>query len=129
MAYGPRFSRTEFIGGKNILASEHFENVKGGATLDATEFPVGHNEVGLLIARDTSTGKFVPYKDDGSVVPEGVDTLSVLNIDFDNDGKQDLVVGEVIVRGSVYKDKLPEAPTDAFKAAAPMIQFISHKKS
>lgn len=124
MAYGPRFSATEFVGGKNILASEHLEYVKGGATLDATKFPEGHNEVGTLIARNTKTGKFEPFTT-GEDAPE-FDTHSVLNIDFNNDGKQDLIAGEVIVRGSVYEAKLPEAPSDEFKKAAPMIQFIKH---
>lgn len=121
MAYGPRFTKTDFVGGKNILASEHLEYVKGGATLDATKFPKGHNEIGALIARNTKTGKFEPFEAEADQ-----DTVSVLNIDFDNDGEQDLIAGEVIVRGSVYEAKLPEEPSSEFKAAAPMIQFITH---
>lgn len=120
MAYGPRFSSTGFVGGKNILASEHLEYVKGGATLDATAFPTGHNEVGALIARNTTTGKFEPFS-----TTEGFDTFSVLNVDFENDGEQDLIVGEVIVRGSVYEAKLPEEPSEEFKSVTPMIQFIT----
>lgn len=122
MAYGPRFTATDFKGGKNILASEHLEYVKGGATLDHTKFPTGYNELGLLIARNTETGKFEPF-----VEGEGeFDTHSVLNIDFNNDAEQDLIAGEVIVRGSVYEEKLPEAPTQVFRDATPMIQFIKH---
>lgn len=123
MAYGPRFSSTDFVGGKNILASEHLEFVKGGATLDASKFDTGHNEVGLLVARNTSTGKFEPYTE-GEGAPE-YDTHSVLNIDFENDGEQDLIAGEVIVRGSVYLEKLPEEPTEDFRKANPLIQYIS----
>lgn len=125
MAYGPRFSKTELSGGKNILSSEHLQFVEGGATLDATEFDKGHNEVGLLIARDTSTGKYVPFETE-STTADTHDNFAVLNIDFNNDQEQDLIVGEVIIRGSVYEKKLPvEVPTE-FKALAPMIRFTNH---
>lgn len=124
MAYGPRFTKTAFTGGKNILASEHLEYVKGGATLDATKFPAGHNELGAQIARSEATGKFEPF-----TVAEGFDTFSVLNIDFFNDEETDLIAGEVIVRGSVYEAKLPDAVTAEFKAATPLIQYINHIKN
>lgn len=123
MAYGPRFSATDFVGGKNILASEHLEYVKGGATLDHTKFPEGHNELGALVARNKATGKFEPFVT-GEEAPN-FDTHSILNIDFINEG-QDLIAGEVIVRGSVYEAKLPEQPSEEFKQANPMIQYISH---
>lgn len=132
MVYGPKFSETEFVGGKNILASEHQENVKGGATLDATKFATGYVELGQLVVRNTTTGKFEPYADEPgeleapATFPTGYDTPAVLNVDFNNDGKTDVIAGEVMVRCSVYEAKLPVAPTDAFKAAAPLIQFISH---
>lgn len=124
MAYGPVFKKTDFIGGKNILASDHFQYIEGGATLDHTKFPTGHNELGLLIARNTATGKFEPF-----VTGEGApafDNHAVLNIDFKNDYGQDLIAGEVLVRGSVYEDKLPVTVPAEFKAAAPMIRFVSH---
>ena len=121
MAYGPIFKKTDFQGGKNILASEHLEYVKGGATLDHTTFPTGYNEVGALIARNVTTGKFEPFS-----VVEGYDTFSILNEDFNNDYGQDLIAGEVIVRGSVYEQKLPQDVPAEFKAATPMIQYINH---
>lgn len=121
MAYGPIFKKTDFVGGKNILASEHLEYVKGGATLDHTKFPVGYNDVGALIARNVTTGKFEPFS-----VVEGYDTFSILNEDFNNDYGQDLIVGEVIVRGSVYEQKLPQEVPAEFKDATPMIQYINH---
>lgn len=122
MAYGPRFSKTGFDGGKNILASEHLEYVKGGATLDASKFDEGAVELGKLIARNTNTGKFEPFDEDSE---NSFDTYSVLNIDFKNDGEQDLIAGEVIVRGSVYEEKLADEVPSAFKEKAPMIQFIN----
>lgn len=127
MAYTLQTSREAFAGGKNILASEHLQFIEGGATLDATAFPTGINELGLLIARDTASGKFVPYSETtpGTLEP-GRDNFAVLNVDFDNNGVDDIVMGEVIVRGSVYEAKLPVAPTQAFKDANPMIRYVNH---
>ena len=122
MAYGPIIRKTDFVGGKNILASEHLQYIEGGATLDHTKFDSGYNEVGLLIARNIDTGKFEPFS-----AVEGFDNFSVLNEDFINDYEQDLVVGEVIVRGSVYEAKLPQEVSDEFKAANPLIRYVSHK--
>lgn len=124
MAYGPIFKKTDFQGGKNILASEHLQYIEGGATLDHTKFPTGYNEVGLLVARNLSTGKFEPFTT-GEGAPE-YDNHGVLNEDFINDHEQDLVVGELIVRGSVYEDKLPQEVPAEFKEANPMIRFVSH---
>lgn len=127
MAYSPKFGGTEFRGGKNILASEHLQFIEGGATLDASVFGNTYVEVGTLIARDTTTGKFVPYSDgaDGAL-GEGLDEFSILNIDVEMDGTNDVIVGEVIVRGSVYEDKLPVAATDAFKSANDNIRYVKH---
>lgn len=124
MAYTLATSREEFKGGKNILASEHLQFVEAGATLDATKFPVGHNELGLLIARNLTSGKYEPAV--GLADATNHDNFSVLNIDFNNDGENDLIVGEVIVRGSVYLEKLPAEPTALFREQAPMIRFVSH---
>ena len=121
MVYGPIIRKTDFLGGKNILASEHRQNIEGGATLDHTKFPTGFNEVGALIARNVTTGKFEPFS-----VVEGYDTFSILNEDFNNDYGQDLIAGEVIVRGSVYEDKLPQEVPAEFKEANPMIRFVTH---
>ncbi len=123
MVYGPIFSKTQLQSGKNILASEHLQFVEAGATLDHTKFPTGFNEVGAQVARNTSTGKFEPF-----TVTEGFDDFGILNEDFNNDYEQDLIAGEVIVRGSVYEAKLPEEVSAEFKEATPMIRYVSHVK-
>src|SRR5690625_1737208 len=123
MTYGPIFSKTELQGGKNILASEHLQFVEAGATLDHTKFPTGFNEVGALVARNESTGKFEPFS-----VVEGFDDFGILNEDFHNDYGQDLITGEVIVSGSVYEDKLTQEVPAEFKADNPLIIYVSHKK-
>ena len=125
MVYGPHFSKTKLQGGKNILASEHLQFVEGGATLDHTAFPAGFNEVGALVARNASTGKFEPFSTEAEAPT--YDDYGVLNEDFNNVYEQDLIAGEVIVRGSVYEDKLPQEVPAEFKEANPMIRFVSYK--
>lgn len=123
MTYGPIFSKTQLQGGKNIVASEHLQFVEAGATLDHTKFPKGFNEVGAQVARNAATGKFEPFTE-----VEGFDDFGILNEDFRNDYEQDLIAGEVIVRGSVYEAKLPEEVSAEFKAANPLIRYVSHVK-
>lgn len=114
----PQNTQTPFIGGKNILASSHIQFKEVGGTMDATKFPVGKVEVGQAIARNATTGKFEPF-----TVVEGFDEFVVLNVDFINDGVTDTHVGELIVRGSLYKAKLIGV-TEEFKAKTPMIRYI-----
>lgn len=125
MAYSlhNRNEREDFRGGRNILASEHLQYIEGGATLDAEEFGAGYIELGTLIARNTTSGKF----EDVSALTDlaGYDNFAVLNIDADCDGVNDLITGEVIIRGSVYQAKLPVAPNAAFRAANPMIRYVT----
>lgn len=119
--YTPKFSETVFKGGKNIIASEHLELIKGGATLDATKFATGYHEVGKLIARNTTSGKYEPFS-----AVAGFDNFYILNVDFTNDGVNDAIAGEVIVRGTVYELKLADAVPSEFKAANPLIQYEKH---
>lgn len=121
MAYTLQTSREAFKGGKNILASENLQYIEAGATLDATKFPTGYNELGLLVARNTTSGKFEPF-----TVVTGFDNFGVLDLDFNNDGENDTIVGQVLIRGSVYLEKLPTAPTAEFIAANDNIRFVSH---
>jgi hypothetical protein len=121
-AYTPKFTTTAFTSGKNILASEHLQFIEGGATLDGTKFPAGPIALGTLIARSTTSGKYEAF-----TTVTGFDSFGILNIDAISDGVSDLVVGEVIVRGSVYEAKLPaNAALAAFKAVTPMIRYVKN---
>lgn len=122
MAYKLNLTREAYKGGKNILAAENgLKFIEAGATLDAEAFPVGVIEVGTLVARSLTSGKFVPF----TAVADH-DNFGILNIDVDNDGENDIIVGEVLVGGSVYRDKLPEAPSAEFLAAAPELRMEFH---
>lgn len=125
MAYTLQVQREGFRGGKNILASEHVQFIEVGGTLDAKAFGKGKIEIGTLVARNTTTNKFEPYQDDGEGnFPAGFEDPGVLNIDVECDGENDIIVGEIIVRGSVYEAKLPQAPSEAFKAKNDNIRFV-----
>lgn len=115
-AYSLKTVRKPFAGGKNILASEHFQFIEGAATLDAKKIGKKYLDVGTAIMRNLTTGKFELYADGTEgALPTGYDEFSLLNIDVNVDGQNDVVVGEVIVRGSVYDAKLPANVTATFK--------------
>jgi hypothetical protein len=118
MAYNLQTSQTAFKSGKNILASEHFQFVEAGATLKAGE---GQLAVGQAIARVAADGKWVKFADANVAT---YDDFGILNVDADAT-TYDAIVGEVIVRGSVYDAKLVGA-TAAFKGKVPMIRFVKH---
>lgn len=126
MAYNLQTSQVGFTGGINILASEHVQFIEVGGTMDATAFETGVVPIGTLVARNSSSGKFEPYAGDGEggALPAGYEDFGVLNIDFVNDGENDTIVGEIIIRGSVYVDKIPTAPTPAFREANDNIRYI-----
>lgn len=127
-AYHLQTSRTGFKGGKNILASEHLQFIEAGATLDAAAIGAKYLEVGTAIARNTSTGKFEEYADGAEgALPAGFDEFTILNIDVEVDGANDVIVGEVIWRGSVYDAKLPANVTDTFKEETKdRIRYVKH---
>lgn len=124
MPYSLKTGQTPFRSGKNILASSHVQFKEVGGTMDATKFPVGVVDVGTCIAKNNTTGKYEPYNETTSGTFEGGYSDPVItNVDFYNDGENDTVIGELIVRGSVYEPKLTGV-TDAFKAALPMVRFV-----
>lgn len=124
--YTPKQSSTGFKGGKNILASEHLQFIEGGATLDASKFTTGYNEAGLLIGRKKVGGKFEDVSALDAIALADYDNFGILNVDFDNDGVNDVIAGEVIVRGSVYEAKLADTPNTDFKAVTPLIRYVNH---
>jgi hypothetical protein len=118
MPYSLQSTSQPFKGGKNILASEHVQFIEGGATIKAGE---GVLECGQAIARETATGKWVKFVDANV---DNYDDFGILNVDVDATDN-DVIVGEVIVRGSVYDAKLVGA-TATFKGKVPNIRFVNH---
>jgi hypothetical protein len=116
MAYNLQTSSTAFKSGKNILASEHLQFLEAGATVKGGE---GQLECGQAIARVATDGKFVKFD---ALNVANYDEFGILNVDVDAT-THDAIVGEVIVRGSVYDAKLIGAVAE-FKAKVPMIRFI-----
>lgn len=120
---GFKVERTGYTSGKNILASENFQYIEAGATLDAAAFGKGVVELGTLVARNAASGKYVEY---AAADVADYDDFGILDVDIIVD-TEDEIVGSVIVKGSVYEDKLPEnADIETFKESVPMIRFINH---
>jgi len=128
MPYNLKSERTPFKGGTNILASVHMQYIEGGATLDAAKIGAEYLPVGTPIARNTTSGKFEVYKEaTAGTLPTGFDEFALLNVDVDCDGKNDVIVGEVLIRASVYDAKLPSTVTETFKTATrPLIRYVKH---
>jgi len=122
MAYTLQTFKSGFKGGKNILASEHFQFIEAGATLNAAAIGNTYLPVGTPVARNTTNGKYEVFSS-----TTGFDNFGLLNIDVNVDGQNDVVVGEVIVRGSVYEAKLPASVNTAFKTATKeQIRYVKH---
>ena len=116
MAYNLQTSQTAFKGGKNILASEHVQFVEAGATLKGGE---GNLECGQAIARVAADGKWVKFV---AANVANYDDFGILNVNADASA-HDAIVGEVIVRGSVY-DAILIGADSTFKGKVPMIRFV-----
>lgn len=121
MPYTPgNFTETAFKSGKNILASEHFQYTESGGTLDGAKIGNTYLPVGTALARNTTSGKYEVFS-----TTTGFDDLCILNVDVQMAGK-DVVVGELLIRASVYSQKLPASVTQAFKdATKPLIRYVT----
>jgi len=125
MPYTLKTSREDYRGGKQIIASEQrLAFIEEGATLDATKFTKGYHDVGEVIVLNRATGKYEPVKETEPGTLDNAEDIGIVNVDFDIDGENDVVVGEVIISGSVYADKMATTPTAAIKAATPLIRYI-----
>ncbi|WP_263708006.1 hypothetical protein [Shouchella tritolerans] len=128
MSYTLKNGRTEFRGGINILASRHLQWTEHGITLDAEKTGKTYLPVGTPVARNLETGKYEVYADgEGGAAPEGYDDFALLNIDVEVDGENDVIIGEVLIRASVYEAKLPDTVTETFKKlTSPLIRYVKH---
>lgn len=121
--------QSAFRGGKNILASEHFQYTEEGGTINASAVGARYVEVGEPFVRDMSDGLYVPFVD-GTHTTEGALNTGfadpvICDVDFNSDGTNNIVVGQLIAIGSVYSGKLPDSVTDAFKAlTTPSIRYV-----
>ena len=121
---------TAFKGGKTILASViALQYTEEGGTLDAAAIGDRYVELGEPFIRDNASGRYVPFVAATHVtagaINAGFSDPVICNVDFDCNGSDNVVVGELIVRGSVYDKKLPTKVTAAFKAVTPGIRYVS----
>ena len=114
-------------GNDSIVIVENFETIRGGRSLDVTDFAPNVIKAGHIIIKDTTTGEFkpMPVTSDGTEYEElpadneyaGVLVASILT-------KKPLAA--IMVRGTV-NPKIAPYPMDTiladFKEAMPLILF------
>lgn len=121
--------QTPFVGGKTIIASRHMQYTEEGGTLDAVAIGNRYVELGEPFVFQVSTGRYVPFVAathvTAGVLNAGFTDPVICNVDFNCNGADHVVVGELLIRASVYAPKLPAKVTAAFKAITPNIRYIS----
>lgn len=117
MPYTLKQTTSALSGGKNILASLHVQFVEVGATLTGG---VAY-ALGEAVAKIGTTGLWVKYVSANAAT---YTDLGILNIDVKNVA-ENTIVGEIIVRGSVYAAKLPASVTAEFKTKTPNIRYLT----
>ena len=118
MPYNLQQKQTAFKGGKNILASEHFQYIEVGATLKGG-FAYALGEAIGKVSSGADKGLWVKYVNGATY-----DDLAILNIDVANI-PTNTAVGEVLIKGSVYGAKLPASVTAEFKTKTPLIRYVT----
>lgn len=120
--------QSEFRGGKQILASEDFRYTPEGGTIDAAKVGARYVEVGEPFVRDMATGKYVPFTDAAHVeegaLADGFEDPVLCDVDFDSDGVNDIIVGQLLNEAYVYDKKMPEKVTEAFKKLNVHLHFV-----
>lgn len=121
--------QTPFKGGKTILASLHFRYTEEGGTLDAAAIGERYVELGEPFIRSNSTGRYVPFVAathvTTGVINAGFSDPVICNVDFNCNGVDNVIVGELLISGSVYDKMLPTKTTAAFKAVTPNIRYVT----
>lgn len=119
--------QTEFKQGRNILASEYVQFVEGGAT---TYSGLGPIEAGQALARYKEYGAYDGYwgrYSDNDQARGIYDAYGILNTSTEVWGTDNVVLGEVIVAGSVYESRIVTEQggvTETFKSLTPMIRYV-----
>lgn len=119
--------KTAYQSGKQIIASEvGLKFVEGGATLDAANVGNTTLPVGYAVARNKTSGKWEKFTDAADTA-NTYDDYGILNIDVVCNGTDDVIVGEIIVAGSVYDAKLDASVTAQFKTKTKgLIRYVKH---
>lgn len=120
--------QTEFKGGIQILASAHFKYTEEGGQIDAAAVGARYVPCGEPFIRNLTTGRYDPFVAathvTNGVINAGFADPVICDVDFDCNGVDDVIVGQLIYEGSVYAKKLPAAVTAPFKAVTPRIRYI-----
>lgn len=122
--------QTEFKGGKTILASVHFDYTREGGTVDGAAVGNRYVELGEPFVQRTTDFKYVPYTDAAHLdaetgqLKDGFQDPVICDVDFNSSGDVDIVVGALLISGTVYSAKLPDKVTPAFKKlTGPLMRY------
>lgn len=119
--YDGQYHKTSVLGAREIKASTQYSYLVNGITLDGSKFAVGETVLeGTCLAKNTTTGKYEKYADNAGAWPAGYSNPVILDqsVKFaakDDGTNADRVVGQVLIRGDVYKGMLV-GYTAAFEA-------------
>lgn len=121
--YDGQIHRTEVLGSREIKASPNYSYITNGITLDGTKFAAGATLLeGLCLAKNNTTGKYETNPAGGLAGfsnPVVLDQSVKLETN-DAGANSDRIVGQVLVRGDVYRGMLiswTQAWEDAVKGA------------
>ena len=108
--YDSQIRKTEVLGSREIKASTNYAYIVNGITLKGSAFAAGETVLeGQCLVKEDSTGKYVKYPGDSAgAFPAGYSNPVVIDqsIKFnakDDGSNPDVVAGQVIVRGDIYR--------------------------
>lgn len=124
--------QSEFKGGITILASAHFQYTEEGGTLDAALIGERYVPVGEPFVQNTTSRKYEPFvaathlNATTGALNTGYADPVICDVDFNCNGTDDVIVGQLLIRGSVYNGKLPDAVTDEFRTLTqPLLRYVN----
>lgn len=129
--YDAQIRTTSVAASKEIKASANYGYITNGITLDGSKFATGALVVeGQCLVRNDATGKYEPYTEttEGTFEP-GFSNPVVLDqsikfVPKDDGTNPDIICGQVLVWGAVWKGQLIGV-TDTFIVACPQIRFVT----
>lgn len=122
---------TAFKGGSQIRSSIHYRYTEEGGTLDAAKIGARYVAVGEPFVRNQKTGRYEPWVDGthydaaaANKLKAGFEDPVICDVDFDCNGTDNVIVGQLLIEASVYDQKLPTKVTASFRAAThPLIRY------
>lgn len=111
--FDSQIRKTSVTGAKEIKASTNYAYIVNGITLDGSKFAAGATVLeGQCLVKDNTSGKYEPYTETtpGTFQPNKSNPVILdQSIKFtakDDGANPDVICGQVLVRGDVWKGQL-----------------------